>query len=532
MFRGFVIAIGVALFLLGAPALTWAKPRVAIVPFERDNSGELADVVAELLDDDFNVVSSSKTSRTIDKLGYDTDLTSKQLKKLSNELETDAIIRGDVGKKNGRKVLHLKLFKDGKKVRGFKVEFASMRSKKFKQALKDKLLEKLGDGEAPKKKKGGDDEEVADEKPKKKKGGDDEEVADEKPTKKKGGDDEEVADEKPKKKKGGDDEEVADEKPRKKKKGGDDVDGEEASTGDDEDPDAKPKKKVGKGGDDEGNEDEDPIEGEVEDRPRPPSTGHAINRAAVRVDFGPSVSRRSLMFTSRSFEEAPRPYANTPVPGAHVEAEIYPLAFSNPKSIAAGLGIGGHFDQTLTLNLTSTVQPGTKFPVKQNHWSINGRFRLVLGKRTTSPSATIRGGYMTRTFTVDRSRLMTGNVIDLPDVAYKGFNGGLDFRFPVSRSVALSAGGGMIFVTTTGAIQSREQYGQAKVTGAEARVGVDVAIGKRMAIRASGDFAQMGFAFTGSGEMSNNRDGNPETKDVGGAADRYIGGSLLFGVLY
>jgi hypothetical protein len=47
-----------------------------------------------------------------------------------------------------------------------------------------------------------------------------------------------------------------------------------------------------------------------------------------------------------------------------------------------------------------------------------------------------------------------------------------------------------------------------------------------------GEFTQMGFAFTGTGQMSNNRDGDPATKDVGGAADRYIGGSLLFGVLY
>ncbi len=531
MFRGFVIAIGVALFLVGAPALTWAKPRVAIVAFEDDNSGEMGDVVAELLEDDFNVVGATKTGRMIDKLGYDTDLTAKQLKKLSNELEADAIIRGDLRKKNGRKVLHVKLFKDGKKIRGFKVEFVSARSKKLKSALKDKLVEKLGDGEKPKKKKGGDDEaeEVVDEKPKKKKGGDDEEVADDKPKKKKGGDDEEIADEKPKKKKGGDDEEVADEKPKKKKGGDDDGETEASTDGEEEDPDAKPKKKVGKGGD---GEDDDPIEGEVEDRPSTPKEPHWHNRSAVRVDFGPSVSQRSLMFTSRSFEEAPKPYSNTPVPGARVHAEIYPLAFSNPKSIMAGLGIGGHFDQTLSLNLTSTVQPGTKFPVKQNHWSIGGRFRILFGKKPSSPSVIIRGGYVTRSFTVDRSRLMTGNVIDLPDVAYKGLNGGLDFRFPVASSVALFAGGGMIFVTTTGDIQTREQYGQAKVTGAEARLGVDIAIGKRMAITAMGDFAQMGFAFTGTGEMSNNRDGNPDSKDVGGAADRFLGGSLLFGVLY
>jgi hypothetical protein len=42
----------------------------------------------------------------------------------------------------------------------------------------------------------------------------------------------------------------------------------------------------------------------------------------------------------------------------------------------------------------------------------------------------------------------------------------------------------------------------------------------------------MGFAFTGTGQMSNNRDGDPMTKDVGGAADRYIGGAITLGVMY
>jgi hypothetical protein len=32
--------------------------------------------------------------------------------------------------------------------------------------------------------------------------------------------------------------------------------------------------------------------------------------------------------------------------------------------------------------------------------------------------------------------------------------------------------------------------------------------------------------------MTNNRDGDPGTKDVGGAADRYIGGAATFGVVY
>jgi hypothetical protein len=57
-------------------------------------------------------------------------------------------------------------------------------------------------------------------------------------------------------------------------------------------------------------------------------------------------------------------------------------------------------------------------------------------------------------------------------------------------------------------------------------------LGKRFAVRAVGEFSQVGFAFTGNGTEANNRDGDPTTKDVGGAADRVIGGALTFGVLY
>jgi hypothetical protein len=125
-----------------------------------------------------------------------------------------------------------------------------------------------------------------------------------------------------------------------------------------------------------------------------------------------------------------------------------------------------------------------------------------------------------------------GNVIDLPDVGYRGFSGGGDVRVAVSPSIALFGGATGIFVRTTGDIQSLDQYGQAQVTGIEAELGIDVAIGKRFAVRVAADFCQLGFAFTGNGEMARNRDGDPSTKDVGGAADRYLGGSALFGIYY
>jgi hypothetical protein len=220
------------------------------------------------------------------------------------------------------------------------------------------------------------------------------------------------------------------------------------------------------------------------------------------------------------------------VPGARVGGELYPLAFGNPDGIAAGLGVGGDFDQTIGLKLRSTAQPGTTFPVKQTHWSVGARFRIAFGKKPTSPTVTLTGGIFHRRFSVDRSALMMGNIIDLPDVLYQGYNPGVTMRFPFVASFALVLGGDAYLVTNAGQISKNTSYGQARITGGEGFAGFELVLAKRFAVRAVAEASQVGFAFTGNGTEANNRDGDPTTKDVGGAADRVIGGALTFGVLY
>jgi hypothetical protein len=513
------LVIAVALLL---PATVFARPRVAIVPIDGDASGALQDIIVELLEDEFSIISPRQVTRALDKLELDLEMSAKQLKKLAKELDAESIIRGDLTAKGQRKLLHLRLFQKGKKILGFKVEFVSAKSPKFREALRDKLVERLGGAAKKKVKRVEPAEEPDDELP----------VA--RTTKAKGKGKKPPPDE-------AEDEPVAKAKPKKGKSkpkaADDDEDSVGAATGDDEeDPNAgagKGKRVAARKDDDDDDDDDDVA---ISVRAGGGSGGAAgartASRAAVRVNFGPSLSSRSLTFTSRQFEDAPKPYSNSPVPGARVSGEIYPLAFGNPYSVLSGLGIGGEFDQTMGLNLQSTVQPGTKFPVAQSHWSVGARFRLLIGKKPTSPSVTLGGGYMTRTFKVDRSQLVNGNIIDLPDVGYAGYNAGLEVRVPIMGSVALLAGGRGIFVTTTGQIQTAAQYGQAKVTGGEGHVGVDIAIGSRMAVRLVGELTQLGFNFTGNGQMANNRDGDPMTIDVGGAADRYVGGTLTFGVMY
>jgi hypothetical protein len=43
---------------------------------------------------------------------------------------------------------------------------------------------------------------------------------------------------------------------------------------------------------------------------------------------------------------------------------------------------------------------------------------------------------------------------------------------------------------------------------------------------------QVGFSFQGVGQLSNNLDGDPMSKDVGGLADRSIGGAATLAVMY
>ncbi len=518
MTRALSILIGVAVLLASGAAL--AKTRVAIVAFEGDDGGAVQEVVADLLDGDYAVAGAKTVNRMIDKLGLDSKLSDKDLKKLANELGVEAILRGDLSRKGSRKLLHVKVYVNGKKVRGFKVEFASINSEKFKSALKDKIDEKLSG--SPSKKQ-------VEEEPAMPASDEEDPIGGSKKTKKTAKADKAEMAEKPEKaekKAKGEDEEG--EKPAKADK--EEAASDEEKPAEDEEDGARKAKKETASADVDG-EDVGGVSASVA-MGGGSSSAHSANRVAVRVDVGPSFQSRTLSFASRAFEEAPKTYQNAPVGGMRFGGELYPLAFGNPKSFISGIGIGGHYDQTLKMNLQSTAQPGTKFPVEQKNWEIGARFRIAFGGSEKAPTVTLRGGYFHRVFKVDRTALMEGNLIDLPDVFYKGFDPGLEIRVPIIKQVALVLGGEAVLVTSTGQIQQLYSYGQAKVTGGQGMAGLDIVIAGRVALRLAGEMAQFGYKFTGNGEMTYNRDNDPNTPDVGGAQDRYIGGSASLGVLY
>ncbi|HEU4728441.1 MAG TPA: hypothetical protein VFT22_11140 [Kofleriaceae bacterium] len=517
--------VSFAAFLLTSHAAL-AKPKVALTAIDGDASGDIHDAVAEALEGkELSLISSRQVNRAVDKLGDVADLTEKDFRKLATELEADAIVLARLDKVGKSKTLKFRLFVHKKMAKGFTVSFKDAKSEKFRTLLHDKMVDKLG---------AASDDSEDDRPARRRKAGEDDEdpfaARGERPGK---------ADKKARKAKearGDDDEDEA--RPRKVKEArtGDDEDGarpgklkEKSDDSDDELP-RKGKKQVATSED--GDESEAALTATVEPARR---TG---NRPAARLDVGASVLQRSFKFNAVPNPSGPRNTSLKPVPGVRVEAEAYPLAFSDPRSAAAGIGLGIEYDKTLALNLTSTADGVTvKVPVNQSHYSIGARYRLAFGNSELSPTLTFGAGYGKRVFTPKIPGDAPAGVVtsirrDTPATQYTILDPGATFRLPVTRAIALSLGGRGLLITDAGAIQSQSSYGRAKVYGIDADAALDVLLGSRFAVRFGFEFMQIGYTFQNVGALANNVDGDPMTADVGGLADRAIGGSATLAVVY
>jgi hypothetical protein len=491
------------LAILGFAAVSQAAPKVALPAIEGDVTGDMRDDVAAALDgDELTVLGEKEVNRVYERLNLENlaELSEKQAKKLSTDLEADAVVTAVLAKKGKTKTLKFRLFVKGKKQKGFTVQFKNAKSNKFKTALRDKLVDRLG-GEAPSSKVTKTTEEDEEGTVKRRKATKSTEPAEE------------------------------EEDPNPKKK----VATKETSADEDEEDEEDPKRKKKKTAARE--DDEDEAETAIEARM---TSKHTANRAAARADAGMSVSNRSLIFTKRSnFPEGPKPFRSSPVPGARFEAELFPYAFFDPDSILAGFGAAVEYDKTLVLNLETTAERGVKVPVNQSAYSFGGRFRFAFGKKPTSPTITAGLDYGRRRWKADRSKLMDRTSLgglgslDLPDTNYAWIAPGLGFRIPIGTTIAVVGYGEGLFVNNAGPIQKAESYGKAKIVGFSGEAGFEVVLMNRFAFRAVFEMTQIGFDFQGTGGMlANSRDGDAATIDVGGATDRSLGGVATLGVLY
>ena len=477
--RAMALALALVLVTFGlltlGVATSWAgnNKSAAILRATGEGGADLQDQLTQVIEKDFGykVASSRAVSEAMDELGLDDDEQSERpLQKLGIEVDVAVVFRVRASKldSGGHKGEITLIFADKRKTRSFTIYYGARASG---TSIDRKLRETLDVVLLGKPAKRVDDRDADDR---------------------------------------------------------DDDEGDDRASNDDQDDD-RPKKKKKKRSRDDDDEDEDLSEEQLR------AMLHGANRAAIRVDFGPSMVARSLSFNSNPIANPPRGYSNSPVPGARIAMEFYPLALRNRLGAGAGLGFGLDYDRTLSLSVRVPQTDGSviSLPTTQSRLFADLRYRFVFGNRATSPSLTVIAGYGQRDFAVDRVPLSaSGIVLDMPDVGYRMFAPGLNARFPVASTVALGVQARGLLVFDAGAIQTKQEYGQATITGVEANAFIDILLGARFAIKVAGDFALLGYSFTGNGEQSNNRDMDPATKDVGGASDRYIGASVTMAVLF
>jgi len=465
-----------------------ANTRVAVAPFDGDRTGDLQDIVVGLLEVDYRVMPARDVTRAMDKLGLD-DLDSKKtLAKLGTELDADAVIVGEVVPDGNKSKLTLLVYvRKTKTAYRMTARFSTTRQVRD-SPLKDELRNALG-----------------------------------------GGSDADDSGRKGRRTLRHDDDDDGGRKGRRTSRRGGDDDADRDRDDDDDDGGRRGKRTSRRGDDDEDRDSDD--DDDLEDRASVRKTRTA-RKAAVRLEVGVSGTGRELSFvTNLPADQAPPTYKSNLVPGARFHGELYPLALQDPNSAAAGLGLAADFDRAIGLTTTSSLATDTPLTTTSQYWSVGVRYRIALGNRALTPSFTLGVGYGKRQFTVDRGPLM-GMALDLPDVVYKYIDPTLAVRIPIHPSAALTFGGRFLAMRDTGPIGKTDSYGKAKVTGVDIDAGFEFLLGKYVLIHISGVFTQLGYTFQGGAAMTNGRDGDVGSIDVGGARDRYFGAMGTVGVVY
>jgi hypothetical protein len=528
-----------------------AAPKVAITPIDGDSKkGEIRAALTDALSgNDLVVVPKKEVNSAVADLEDVANFTESDAKKLAKAVEADAVVHGKLMDSDAGNTLKIQLFVKGKQQKGFSVKFKNAKAPAFRKKLHDAMVKKIKSAMPDEADPPEDEEEAAPAKketkaaPKCKKGkkckaepAEDEETPARETKKKalKDGEDDEnplpTAKKGQKEKKG-----KADAKEEKKEDSGEETakteekkEKAEKSEGDDEEASTRKaaKKETAKKEDDEGDEKASATASATVGA----TPTHTANRAAVRLDAGVSFDGRTMQFNSNlPADQAPKNFKSKPVPGARFDVDVFPLAFSSPKSFLAGVGVAVEYDKTIGEKIRNDVGQSA---INQQHYVVAAQYRLVIGKSATAPSVTVGFGYGRRTFQIqNRTGLMDPD--PPPDTDYKYYAPRAAFRLPVVSSIALFAGAEGMAIFNAGPIQRADQYGRAKVLGFTGQGGAEYVIGNRIAVRVLGEFNQVGFTFVGrGGDLANNRDMNPDTLDVGGAKDKSIGVVGTLAVIY
>ena len=247
----------------------------------------------------------------------------------------------------------------------------------------------------------------------------------------------------------------------------------------------------------------------------------------ILIMLGPSVQKRDLIFNARAGlvgAEIPTPFVGGPIPGGYIVGELYPLAFGKgKKSALSGLGFGFEFERMVPITIPSGQMQASAV---QQRVAGGLRYRFNFGNRPTLPSLVLSAYYGQLSFIIDRSVVN----VDVPSVQYSSVSAGAALRLPFSEKIAARLEVKGMAILSAGEIQLETEYGAGTVTGVDADLSLEFRLGRSFFLRGGGRFTFIGYAFDGSGAKTN-RDGTAGS-DVGGAADRYLGGFLTLGYKY
>jgi len=530
------------LLLVALPRLAFAEPKVAVAPLDDDN-GKMTDIVAESVGEHAKVTKPARVENAMKSLGVSV-LSPKSIKKLRAKLDVDVVVYGSVERDGDTQRVSLtfagnnkskpKLEIDAGTPKQLRKELAGKVGKKIKTAMEgsggddeddeDDARTKREEAKREEERKQREEEDRKKEEEKRKKEEEEREAEakrkKEEERRKKDDDEREAR----RKKKDDDDREA-----RRKKRGDDDEDdGRRKKRGDDDEDDGRRKKRVADEDDEDSGRarkrlgDEDDENGDDDEKPRRKkrkAKRHVLTQAALWLDGGGAVARRTLTYASTGMMRPPP--VGTAAPAGRIEGEVYPASFNSLKGGAAGLGVSAMLDYTFGLGI---AVPGTQktAAIKNGHYAIGARYRFVFGEHSVSLGVS----YWRRYFMADRTGLMNPDQLDMPDVDYTAIAPDVSARIAATPTIAAFGSLDFPLMLDSGPIQKPTSYGSAKILAFDIRAGAQVMVASNIALQFAAEVDQIGLSFTGQAGSK------ASTRMVTAATDRSIGLSATLGVTY
>ena len=469
--------------MVAVPTIVVAKPKVAVAPLDGDSDGKIADIVVNAADDHAKVVRPEKVSKAMETLSV-TTFNGKGLKKLRTNLEVDLVIYGTIEKTGGGKHrLALTIAGKGKKKETVTITYKSTKTlkKDLSTQLRQKVSTLLGGDEDP------DDDDAPPKKEKEPPPPPDRRHDDDDRSKKHADDD------RPKKHDDDDRAKKHDDDHPKRRVADDDTSTRKRH-GDEDDEDTRHHRRKHKEG------------------------RNPLTQAALWLDIGAEVARRTLTWKGGGTTMPPR--VGTAAAAGRVNGEVYPAGFDKVDG-AGALGLYGEFGYTLGLSIKV---PGTSSsaPIKDGHYAIGARYRVAFG----SSSIAFGASYWRRYYIADRSALMAGQTLDMPDVDYTAITPNILARFAATPTIAGFASLDVPLIFSSGDIQSATSYGRGKVIAFDVRAGLQFTLAAHYAVAVAAEFDQIGISFE-AGQNS-----KAMTRGVSGATDRTIALTATLGIDY